>query len=77
MATVEKIGTQYRMSVGYSDHNEIWQMLPEGWIPGTGDTVLSLQAEPTTMVAGHVETTTEPPPEPAEITTKKSAKHAR
>jgi len=72
MATVEKIGNQYRMSVGYSDHNEIWQMLPEGWIPGTGDTVLSLQAEP-----AHIETTTEPPPEPAEITTKKSAKHAR
>ena len=77
MATVEKIGNQYRMSVGYSDHNEIWQMLPDGWTPGQDDTVLSAEAQP-----AHIETTTEPPDqarpsEPAEITTKKSSKHAR
>ena len=68
MATVEKIGNQYRMSVGYSDHNEIWQMLPEGWTPAKDDTVLGEEAQP-----AHVEQTAAT----EEITTKKSAKHAR
>ena len=70
MATVEKIGNQYRMAVGTSDHHEIWQMLPEGFTPGPDDIVLGEEAEPV-----HVETTKEITPE--ETTTKKSTKHAR
>jgi len=69
MATVEKIGNQYRMSIGTSDHHEIWQMLPEGFTPGPDDIVLGEEAEPV-----HVEQTLEPP---EETTTKKSTKHAR
>jgi len=69
MATVEKIGNQYRMAVGTSDHHEIWQMLPEGFTPGPDDIVLGEEAEPV-----HVEQTLEPP---EETTTKKSTKHAR
>jgi len=69
MATVEKIGNQYRMSIGTSDHHEIWQMLPEGFTPGPDDIVLGEEAEPV-----HVEQTLTPP---EETTTKKSTKHAR
>jgi hypothetical protein len=71
MATVEKMGNQYRMAIGTSDHHEIWQMLPEDWSPGPDDIVLGEEAEP-----AHVE---EHPPPLAyeETTTKKSTKHAR
>ena len=41
MALVEMIGNRYRMRIGMSDHNEIWQMMPEGWSPGGGDTIMS------------------------------------
>ena len=40
MALVNKIGNQYRMMIGTSDHHEMWQMLPEGWVPGEGDEVV-------------------------------------
>ena len=69
MATVEKIGNQYRMSIGTSDHHEIWQMLPETFTPGPDDIVLGEEAEPV-----HVEQILEPP---EETTTKKSTKHAK
>ena len=40
MALVDKIGNQYRMMIGTSDHHEMWQMLPEGWLPGESDEVV-------------------------------------
>ena len=70
MATVEKMGNQYRMAIGTSDHHEIWQMLPDTFTPGPDDIVLGEEAEP-----AHVEETL--PPAHEETTTKKSAKHAR
>jgi hypothetical protein len=53
MALVDKIGNQYRMMIGTSDHHEMWQMLPEGWAPGEGDEVVGEVPPP------------EPPPEEA------------
>jgi hypothetical protein len=44
MALVEKIGNQYRQSIGTSDHHEMWQMLPAGWEPGPNDQVVGEEA---------------------------------
>ena len=44
MALVEKVGNQYRQSIGTSDHHEMWQMLPAGWEPGPNDQVVGEEA---------------------------------